>query len=453
MYRLTPASGAGLSAATADSVGQHLAQTTSAPALRRAVVATSIGNCVEWFDFAVYGYLATTLAVVFFPSTDATASLLSTFAVFAVAFFVRPIGGLFFGSLGDRIGRQRTLAAAILLMSASTFAIGVLPGYSVIGILAPLLLVLARCAQGFSIGGEFGGASSFLAEYAPPGRRGFFTSWTQFSALTGFVLGSGLVTWLTYTLAKEDLLAWGWRIPFLLAGPLGFAGLYLRFRLEDTPVFKALRRTGRVASSPLWEALTQNYRPILLAAGLAILPNVGFYTILNYMPIYLSRELGFPATTSFASTTLTLLVVMALIPLLGALSDRIGRKPLLFVSCFGFALFTYPAFVLMAQGSLLFATLAQVGLGVIQAAFMSTSVAALTELFVTRVRYSGFSIGYNVSVALFGGTAPFLATYLIAVTGDTLSPAFYVVAAAIATCCTVVLLRETAARPLDESGA
>jgi MHS family proline/betaine transporter-like MFS transporter len=415
------------------------------------MLGASVGNCVEWFDFAVYGYLAATLGAVFFPSEDPTISLLSSFAVFGVAFFMRPLGGFFFGPLGDRIGRQRTLAAVIILMSASTFVIAFLPGYAAIGIWAPILLVAARLLQGFSVGGEFGGASAFLAEYSPDERRGYLVSWIEFSAVGGFFLGSASVLLLTATIGEDALGSWGWRIPFLLAGPLGLIGLYIRLRVEDTPEFRALERSGEVSGSPLRETMTQNWRPILQVIGLVIIQNAGFYIVLTYMPTYFSEQLGFSSTASSLSSVFTLLVAMALIPPLGALSDRVGRKPLLAASCVGFALLSYPLFLLMNQGSLVGAVLSHVALGALLAVFLSTTIAALAELFPTRVRYGGFSIGYNISVAIFGGAAPFFATYLISLTGNPLSPAFYLIAAAIASLITVATISETARTPLKKT--
>jgi MFS transporter, MHS family, proline/betaine transporter len=419
--------------------------------LRRAMLGASVGNCVEWFDFAVYGYLAATLGAVFFPSEDPTISLLSSFAVFGVAFFMRPLGGFFFGPLGDRIGRQRTLAAVIILMSASTFVIAFLPGYAAIGIWAPILLVAARLLQGFSVGGEFGGASAFLAEYSPDERRGYLVSWIEFSAVGGFFLGSASVLLLTATIGEDALGAWGWRIPFLLAGPLGLIGLYIRLRVEDTPEFRALERSGEVSGSPFRETITQNWRPILQVIGLVIIQNAGFYIVLTYMPTYFSEQLGFSSTASSLSSVFTLLVAMALIPPLGALSDRVGRKPLLAASCVGFALLSYPLFLLMNQGNLVGAVLSHVALGALLAVFLSTTIAALAELFPTRVRYGGFSIGYNISVAIFGGAAPFFATYLISLTGNPLSPAFYLIAAAVASLITVATIVETARTPLKKT--
>jgi MHS family proline/betaine transporter-like MFS transporter len=419
--------------------------------LRRAMLGASVGNCVEWFDFAVYGYLAATLGAVFFPSEDPTISLLSSFAVFGVAFFMRPLGGFFFGPLGDRIGRQRTLAAVIILMSASTFVIAFLPGYAAIGIWAPILLVAARLLQGFSVGGEFGGASAFLAEYSPDERRGYLVSWIEFSAVGGFFLGSASVLLLTATIGEDALGSWGWRIPFLLAGPLGLIGLYIRLRVEDTPEFRALERSGEVSGSPFRETITQNWRPILQVIGLVIIQNAGFYIVLTYMPTYFSEQLGFSSTASSLSSVFTLLVAMALIPPLGALSDRVGRKPLLAASCVGFALLSYPLFLLMNQGNLVGAVLSHVALGALLAVFLSTTIAALAELFPTRVRYGGFSIGYNISVAIFGGAAPFFATYLISLTGNPLSPAFYLIAAAVASLITVATIVETARTPLKKT--
>jgi MFS transporter, MHS family, proline/betaine transporter len=416
--------------------------------LRRAIVGASIGNTVEWFDFATYNFLAVTLAVVFFPPGNPTAALLSTFAIFAAAFFVRPLGGLFFGPLGDKLGRQRVLATVIILMSLSTFVIGFLPSYATIGIWAPLLLVVARCVQGFSAGGEFGGASTFLAEYSPDERRGFLVSWLEFSTLIGFVLGSTVVLFLTTVLPDDAMTSWGWRIPFLLAGPLGIVGLYIRLRLEDTPEFRALEETGEVSQSPFRESLVENWKQILQVGGLVIIQNIGFYVVLSYMTTYFQDPLGFSPTAASLSTTITLLVGMVLIPPLGALSDRVGRKPLLLASCIGFVVLTYPLFLLLNTGNLFAAVVAHIALGALLAVFISTSIAALTELFPTRVRYGGFSIGYNFSVAIFGGSSPYLAQYLVSTTGNSLAPAFIVIGGALATLLVVLTVRETAGTDL-----
>jgi MHS family proline/betaine transporter-like MFS transporter len=234
--------------------------TPSEVTVRRATLGATVGSIVEWFDVAVYGYLAVIIGEVFFANDDPTTALLSSFAVFALAFLVRPLGGIFFGQLGDRIGRQKTLAAVILLVSAATFGIGVLPGQDAIGMFAPTLLVILRLLQGFSAGGEMGGASAFVAEYAPPQRRGFFVSFVEMGCILGFLLGSLVVLLLNLLLSGQQMLDWGWRIPFLLAAPLGLVGLFIRSKLEETPEFAALRAAGGVAKNPLKETVTKHWK-------------------------------------------------------------------------------------------------------------------------------------------------------------------------------------------------
>ena len=418
--------------------------------IRRAVRGAAIGNTVEWFDFAIYGFLATYIAEKFFPSGDETAALLNTFAIFAAAFFMRPLGGFFFGPLGDRIGRQKVLALVILLMSGSTFAIGLVPSYDTIGVFAPLLLLFLRCLQGFSAGGEYGSGACFLAEYASDKHRGFVVSFLVWSVVVGFLLGSLTVTGLETVLSEGAMDSYGWRIPFLIAGVLGAVGLYIRLRLGDTPEFEALRDEGEVASSPLKEAVTTSWRPILQIAGLVVIHNVGFYIVFTFLPSYFTKTLGFTKTDAFVSITVASLVALILIPPLGALSDRIGRKPLLIAGSLAFAVFAYPLFLMLNAGSLAAAIAAHAGLAAIESVFVCASLAAGAELFATRVRSSGYSIGYNVSVALFGGTAPYVATWLVARTGNDLAPAYYVIVAALVTLITVLTMRETARRPLTK---
>lgn len=417
-------------------------------AVRKAITGASIGNAVEWFDFAIYGFLATYIAANFFPAGNETAALLNTFAIFAAAFFMRPLGGFVFGPLGDRLGRQRVLAVVILLMSAATLGIGLLPTYATIGVAAPLLLLLLRCLQGFSAGGEYGGGAVYLAEYATERRRGLTVTFIAWSGVLGFLLGSITVTLLAASLSPEAMDSYGWRIPFLIAAPLGLVGLYIRLRLDDTPEFTKLDKSDRVAKSPLREAVRTARKPILQVIGMFIVFNVGYYVVFTFVPTYFIKSLQFSKTESFVSITLASLTALILILPLAALSDRIGRKPLLIAGSVGFMVFAYPLFLLMNSGSVVAAIVGHCLLAAIESVYVATAVTAGVELFATRVRYSGFSIGYNIAVAAFGGTTPYVVTWLTAATGNHLAPALYLIAAAIVSVATVFTLRESAARPL-----
>lgn len=419
--------------------------------LRRAIAAAALGNCMEWFDFGVYGYLAVTIGRIFFPSHNPTTELLAAFGGFAVAFVIRPFGGIFFGPLGDRIGRQRVLAITIILMAASTFMIGVLPSYAQIGIWAPILLMLARLVQGFSTGGEYGGAATFMAEYAPDDQRGYLCSWLEFGTLGGVSLGAILVTLVTFGLTPEAMNAWGWRIPFLCAGPLGMIGLYLRLKLEETPDFQGLQEAGEVADSPLREALATEWRQLLKCVGIVILLNVADYTFLTYMPSYLNTALGIGEQRGRVILIGIMLAMMLVITPIGALSDRIGRKPILVASALGFIVLGWPAFWLMSQGSLFLVTLGLAIPGLLLVMLLGTLPATLPAMFSTRTRYGGFAVSYNISTSLFGGTAPLAITWLVVMTGNDYMPAFYLIAAGVIAFIPILALRETARRRLRGS--
>lgn len=319
--------------------------TVTDPALvKRAVKAAALGNAMEWFDFGVYSYIAVTLGKVFFPSGNPTAQLLSTFGAFAAAFLVRPLGGMVFGPLGDRIGRQKVLAVTMIMMAAGTFAIGLIPSYASIGVGAPILLLAARLVQGFSTGGEYAGASTFIAEYAPDKKRGFFGSWLEFGTLAGYIGGAGLVTLMTALLSTEDLLSWGWRIPFLIAGPMGIIGLYLRMRLEETPAFTAELDKAEAdrPKVPLREMITGQWRALLLCVGLVLVFNVTDYMLLSYMPSYLTSELKYDETHGLLVVLGVMALMMIVQPFAGALTDRIGRRPVIAAGCVGFLALSVP---------------------------------------------------------------------------------------------------------------
>jgi MHS family proline/betaine transporter-like MFS transporter len=399
--------------------------------IKRAVIAGTIGHFVEWYDYGVYAYVATILAVVFFDSSNPTAGLLATFATFSVAFFARPVGGLIFGYIGDRLGRQRALAAVILLMSFSTFAIGLLPTYQQVSILAPLLLLTARVFQGLSAGGEIAGAASFINEYAPQGRRGFYSSLLPAASATGLLLGAALMVVLNGNLSKEQMISWGWRVPFVIALPLGIVGLYLRIKVEDTPMFRALLKTTKPEQNPLKTSIAKESKWIGVAFGATLTYGVGFYTVLSYLPSYLKTVSKFNEATVFSITSVTLIAHIIALPIWGTISDRVGRRPVILTASILLVLLTYPVFVMIAQsGSMPAAMFGSAVLAVAIAGGAAPLFAYMSEMFPTAVRSSSISIGYNASVMLFGGTAPFIATYLIQTTGNPVSPSFYLVGAA-----------------------
>jgi MFS transporter, MHS family, proline/betaine transporter len=418
------------------------------PRSRKAVIAGVIGNILEWYDFAVYGYLATTISGLFFPSDDKLASLLTTYVVFGIGFVMRPLGSIVFGIYGDRHGRRKALSAVIFLMAISTCAIGLLPTYENAGVLAPILLVACRLLQGLSAGGEWGGSTAYIVEYAPDGRRGFVGSWQQFSVGAGFLLGSFVATVLTFTLTPATLASVGWRVPFLLGILIGALGAYLRWRLADTPKFTEIEARDAVAATPLVEALTTYPRETFTAFGLTLHNTVAYYISLIYMAAYLTNVGNIPKPTAQLIGTVCLAIFVALIPFFGMLSDRVGRRPQMIASCIGFAVLGYPFFLLGSSGRVELAFLAQLLMVAFLALYAGACPAAYAELFPTRVRYTALSIGYNVAVAIFGGFAPSIATLLIKLTGNPLSPALYVIAAAVITLVLLTRIRETAFTPL-----
>ncbi|MFI7387733.1 glycine betaine/L-proline transporter ProP [Streptomyces sp. NPDC049813] len=445
------------------------------PMVRRAVTAAALGNTMEWFDFGVYAYLAGTIGKVFFPSSSPGAQVVSTFATFAAAFLVRPLGGLVFGPLGDRIGRQRVLAATMIMMAASTFAVGFLPTYASIGFAAPLLLLLCRLVQGFSTGGEYAGATTYIAEYAPDQRRGFLGSWLDFGTFVGYSLGSGLVTVLTLTLGSDGLEDWGWRIPFFIAGPLGLIGLYMRLKLEETPAFQkeaAAEAAERGAGEPgeqaaetdpveaarqsgkgrLKEIFTRHWQAVLICMGLVLLYNVTNYMVTSYLPTFMTVTLGESDTTAQLLVLGTMLLVVLTITVVGRSSDRWGRRPMFMGGSIAMIALAVPAFLLIREGGILWPAFGCVILGLLLVVFAGTSAATLPALFPTRLRYGALSIAFNISVSVFGGTTPLFASFLVEQTGDTLVPAYYLMVAGAVGLVSTFFLHETAGRPLRGSG-
>ena len=421
--------------------------------LKRAVGAMALGNAMEWFDFGVYSYIAVTLGKVFFPSSSPSAQLIATFGTFAAAFLVRPIGGMVFGPLGDRIGRQRVLAMTMIMMAAGTFAIGLIPSYGTIGIFAPVLLLLARLVQGFSTGGEYGGAATFIAEYSTDKRRGFMGSFLEFGTLAGYILGAGTVALLTATLSEDAMLSWGWRVPFMIAGPLGLVGLYIRMKLEETPAFKreAEAREALDKAAPkqsFGKMLAAQWKPLLLCVGLVLIFNVTDYMALSYLPSYLSATLHFDETHGLFLVLLVMVLMMPLTLAAGRLSDAIGRKPVMLAGCVGLLLLSIPALMLIQTGETLPVFCGLMILGALLSCFTGVMPSALPALFPTAIRYGALAIGFNVSVSLFGGTTPLVTAWLVETTGNLMMPAYYLMGAAVIGIVSVVALAETAKKPL-----
>jgi MHS family proline/betaine transporter-like MFS transporter len=428
------------------------------PMLKRAVAAASLGNCMEWFDFGVYSYLAATIGKVFYPDSSPSVQLIASFSTFAAAFLVRPLGGLFFGPLGDRIGRQKVLATTMIMMAVGTFLIGFIPSYDSIGVAAPVLLLLARMVQGFSTGGEYGGATTFIAEYAPDRRRGFMGSWLDFGTFVGYALGSGMVTLLNLGLSDQTMVDWGWRIPFLVAGPLGIIGLYMRLKLEETPAFqKQLDEHDRLVAERESEGheirtiFAKHWRGLLVCMGLVLLYNVTNYMVTSYLPSYMTEELGRSSTAADTTVLLAMVLVVVVITFVGRLSDHFGRRPVFLVAAIAQIVLALPCFLLIQADGYLVPLLGVLILALLLAGFAAPSAATLPALFPTSVRYGAMAIGFNISVSLFGGTTPLFTEALVSATGDKLVPGYYLMVSGVIGLVAVHFLRETSLLPLKGS--
>jgi MHS family proline/betaine transporter-like MFS transporter len=351
--------------------------------------------------------------------------LISAFGVFAIGFLARPLGALLFGYWGDTLGRRNALAWSILLMAIPTCLVGLLPTYETIGVLAPIALTFCRFIQGLSVGGEFTGSATFLVEHAAASQRGYVGSWAGFSAQIGALLGSGVGALIASSLADEALRQWGWRIPFVMGGFIAVAGWYLRTRVPESPAFEAIRRAGNVTASPVRDVFTMQQRAVAQIIGLVWLHGVAFYLLYVYLTTYLVTVTTTPLATVLVLNTGCMTILALLIPLMGAWSDRIGQPPLLIAGAAGIALLSYPCFLWLTSQNLPRMITAQIVLTVLVACYMGPFFAAVAQLLPTPLRYTGLSVGYNIGAALFGGTAPLIATLLIEWSGNRLAPAFY----------------------------
>ncbi len=412
--------------------------------LHRVVFSSFLGNFIEWFDYASYSYLATVISLVFFPDTDPAVAVMQTFLLFALSFLVRPFGAIFWGNMGDKRGRKWALSISILCMTGATFLIGCLPGYNVIGMMAPLLLLLLRMIQSFSASGEYAGASTFIAEYAPTNHRGFLCSMVPASTATGLLVGSLLATLMYSTLGADSafMIDWAWRFPFWVALPLGYITHWIRTHLEDSPVYNAMRdqvehKTGDVtsdeASKPFRTLFRKHFKTLIISFGACVLNAVGFYAVLTYLPNYLETTLGYDPAMASTATTISLIVYIGFVFFSGRISDRFGRKRMLIIACVCFILFTVPAFMLLGTLNFWVILIVELVMCLILTLNDGTLASYLSETFPTNVRYTGFALSFNTANAVFGGSASYISFALIAATGNSIAPGWYmVVIAAIA---------------------
>jgi MHS family proline/betaine transporter-like MFS transporter len=415
----------------------------------RAIFSCAVGNFFELFDFVLYGFFAVPISQAFFPSGNDALALINTFITFGVGFLFRPLGAVILGAYGDKAGRRAALVVTIGLMAAATGCTGLIPTYSQIGILAPILLLICRAGQGFSTGGEWGGAAAFLVEYAEPGKRGLTGSWQQFSTQIGATGASLAAYLLARHLAPEAFASWGWRLPFVFGFVLGPIGYYLRTKVAETPVFEAHEQRADISRAPLREAVSTHGTPIVQAFFLSIIGIVANYVMIVYMPTYAVKTLHIDQGDALLSATLANLAVMLLTPLTGALSDKVGRRPMIGACGVLYLLAGYPLYKLVGVGTFSALLGAQLVVAVIQSLYTGTIPVILSEMFPTRIRYTALSVSYGFSVAIFGGFAPFAATWLITNTGSPLSPAILVMAAGFASAAAIWSMREPRNNPLD----
>jgi MHS family proline/betaine transporter-like MFS transporter len=427
--------------------------------LKRALRGTVVGNTMEWYDVGVYGYLAVTMGAVFLPTAAASVQVLFSLGVFAATYIARPLGGIVFGRLGDRIGRQRVLATTLIMMATATFVVGLIPSYATIGAAAPVILVVMKLVQGFSTGGEYAGVTTFVSEYAPDRRRGFFGGFLDLGSYLGFAFGALIVSVMQLTLGNQAMLDYGWRIPFLLAGPIGAIAVYFRLKIEESPAFQNMMESVEAVESAgdaapktgVLAILRTQWKPLLIAIVLVATANTVGYALTSYMPTYLTDTLGYDPVHGTLLTIPVLVVMSAAIPAAGLLSDRIGRRPTLWIGAATMGVFAVPAFALLAIGAVWSTLVGLLLMAVPTALLVGTLASALPAQYPTSMRYGSMGISYNIAVAVFGGTAPVFIEAIMQATGDPMTPAYYLIGFAVVGAAAAFGLRESARRPLPGS--
>ncbi|WP_221563189.1 MFS transporter [Alkalihalobacillus sp. TS-13] len=421
--------------------------------IRRVLIASLVGSSIEWFDYFLYGTVAALVFnQLFFVNEDPTVGLLLSYASFALAFFIRPFGGVIFSHIGDRIGRKKTLVLTLSLMGAATFAMGILPTYQAIGIWAPILLITLRLIQGLGIGGEWGGALLLAFEYAPEEKRGLFGAIPQMGVTIGMLLGTIALSIISL-LPEGSFITWGWRVPFLMSALLVIFGLWIRKGIDETPAFKQVKESGEVPKLPIVETLKNYWREVLIAIGAKVVETAPFYIFSTFVVSYATGNLGYSRTATLNAVMIATVITTILIPIMGRLSDQFGRRKMYMIGAIGMALFAFPYFWMLQQQNVVLLVVATViGLGIIWAPITAVLGTMFSEIFDAKIRYTGISLGYQIGAALAGGTAPLVATALLATFNNSYVPvAIYIIFTAIISLAAIWAVKTRKHKQMDVS--
>jgi MHS family proline/betaine transporter-like MFS transporter len=419
--------------------------------MRKVVISGMIGNALEWYDYALYAQFAAIIGQHFFPpSDDPLVPIISTFGIFAAGFIMRPVGAVVFGRIGDKYGRRIALSIAISMMAIPTALIGLLPSYETIGIAAPICLTIIRLLQGMSLGGEFSGCIAFVVEHAPMEKRGLAGSSSFVSMCAGMLLGSLTATFMSTIMDEKTLVDWGWRIPFVAGLLIGGIGLHIRMHLSESPVYLNAKENGLLSEKPLREIARHYRKELFIAMGLYLTVTVPFFTLTVFVNNFMQTELGHPVADSLMINTVSLIIMIVLMPFSSMISDKIGRKPILIIGALSILFFAYPIFWLLAKPGFTLPLISQIIFATVVAIYMGPVPTSLVELFPTRVRFTGVALSYNLSAAIFGGTAPMVAFWLTKTTENNHAMAYYIIFFCAFTMITLKYFTETYRKGLTE---